>query len=124
MVLTRAQKSGKEPLVKIPKKIRKKNRMCAEAQNVCVQVQNVCVEVQNLSLCSDPKGSIPQKGQLQPNASILINQPELVNFLLSEELPEETSMRSIRYEEPISLLTSIMCVKDIIAKKTLIKENP
>ena len=68
--------------------------MCAEAQNVCVQVQSVCVEVQNLSMCSDPKGSTPQKGQQQPNASILNNQPELVNFLLSEE----TSMRSIRYE--------------------------
>jgi hypothetical protein len=51
-------------------------------------------------LCSDPKGSTPQKGQLQPNASVLISHPELVNFLLSEELPEETSMRSIRSNLP------------------------
>ena len=62
MVLTRAQKSGKEPFVKIPK--------------------------------------TPQKGQQQPNASVLINHPKLVNFLLSEELPEETSIRSIRSNLP------------------------
>ncbi len=69
MVLTRAQKSGKEPLVKIPKKTRKRKsevqNVCAEAQNVfvdvqnvCDEVQNVCDEVQNLSLCSDPKGYV------------------------------------------------------------------
>ena len=48
MVLTRAQKSDKEPLVKMPKKTRKRKsevqNVCAEAQNVCVEVQNVCDE--------------------------------------------------------------------------------